>query len=374
MFTNLLKEFRGFLQNDLLYTLIIACCIVVGMYFLAALLKLITKKVVLPFTKKTESKFDDEIVEVISSAVYRLVFLSGFYFSTKLFRGNFKLYQSKVGGTLLTSYPHLDEIVLVAEYIIFVIFILIVLSSLFKVITIVFDWYAEKINAFENKDLSGSLFPLLKKISKIILAALAVVVILSKFKIDISGFIVSLGVGSLAIALAAQETISNMISGFIVMVDRPFRIGDRIRIGTDLVGDVLEIGIRSTKILDFDRNIIIVPNNDVVKSRIINLSYPSNVTRVLIEVGVAYGSDVDKVKSILMEAAVSHDKTSKEFPPEVAFIRFGESSIDFRLDVKTDIYKDAFILGSDLREIIYKKFNENKVEIPFPQRVVYVKN
>lgn len=374
MFTNLLKEFRGFLQNDLLYTLIIACCIVVGMYFLAALLKLITKKVVLPFTKKTESKFDDEIVEVISSAVYRLVFLSGFYFSTKLFRGNFKLYQSKVGGTLLTSYPHLDEIVLVAEYIIFVIFILIVLSSLFKVITIVFDWYAEKINAFENKDLSGSLFPLLKKISKIILAALAVVVILSKFKIDISGFIVSLGVGSLAIALAAQETISNMISGFIVMVDRPFRIGDRIRIGTDLVGDVLEIGIRSTKILDFDRNIIIVPNNDVVKSRIINLSYPSNVTRVLIEVGVAYGSDVDKVKSILMDAAVSHDKTSKEFPPEVAFIRFGESSIDFRLDVKTDIYKDAFILGSDLREIIYKKFNENKVEIPFPQRVVYVKN
>lgn len=374
MFTNLLKEFRGFLQNDLLYTLIIACCIVVGMYFLAALLKLITKKVVLPFTKKTESKFDDEIVEVISSAVYRLVFLSGFYFSTKLFRGNFKLYQSKVGGTLLTSYPHLDEIVLVAEYIIFVIFILIVLSSLFKVITIVFDWYAEKINAFENKDLSGSLFPLLKKISKIILAALAVVVILSKFKIDISGFIVSLGVGSLAIALAAQETISNMISGFIVMVDRPFRIGDRIRIGTDLVGDVLEIGIRSTKILDFDRNIIIVPNNDVVKSRIINLSYPSNVTRVLIEVGVAYGSDVDKVKSILMDAAFSHDKTSKEFPPEVAFIRFGESSIDFRLDVKTDIYKDAFMLGSDLREIIYKKFNENKVEIPFPQRVVYVKN
>jgi small-conductance mechanosensitive channel len=185
---------------------------------------------------------------------------------------------------------------------------------------------------------------------------------------------VSLGVGSLAIALAAQETISIMISGFIIMIDRPFRIGDRIRIGTDILGDVVAIGIRSTKIMDFDRNITIVPNNDIVKSRIINLTYPNILTRVLVEVGVAYGSDIDKVKEVMLKCALENSLRSTDIMPEVNFMKFGDSSLDFRLDVKTDDYKDAFTLGCQLREAIYKAFEKEKIEIPFPQRVVYLKN
>jgi MscS family membrane protein len=370
----MIDNLKYFLQDDLVYTLFLSALVLGFAFLLAKLSRFIAKKLILPITQKTISQFDDHILEISASTLYRLCLLGGFYAVTKIFRGNLKIYKLSSSKTHIEDYPFLEDIIVGLEYLIYIYFIFVLLISAFRIITLVFDWYAEKINANENKDLSGSLFPLLKKISKILLTALAVVILLSHFKIDISGLIVSLGVGSLAIALAAQETLSNMIAGFIVMIDRPFRIGDRIRIGADVVGDVVGIGIRSTKIMDFDKNIIIVPNNDIIKSRIINLSYPTNTTRVLIEVGVAYGSDIDKVKAVLIEAAKSHPKANTDIEPEVVFMKFGDSSIDFRLDVKTEIYTDAFMLGSDLREIIYKKFNENKIEIPFPQRVVYVKN
>ncbi|MDP2302629.1 MAG: mechanosensitive ion channel [Ignavibacteria bacterium] len=372
--TAVIDYLKNIFQDDLVYTIFLSALVFGFAYLLAKLSRLISKKIILPITRKTISQLDDQILEISASTIYRLFILGGFYAVTKIFRGKLKLYKLSSSKTQIEDYPFLEDILVGLEYVIYIFFIFILLILSFRIVTIIFDWYAEKINAHDNKDLSGSLFPLLNKISKILLTGLAIVILLSHFQIDISGFIVSLGVGSLAIALAAQETISNMISGFIVMIDRPFRIGDRIRIGNELVGDVVGIGIRSTKIMDFDKNIVSVPNNDIVKSRIVNLSYPTNATRVLIEVGVAYGSDINQVKSVLIEAAKSHPKSSSEIEPVVVFMRFGDSSIDLRLDVKTDLYSDAFMLGSDLREIIYKKFSENKIEIPFPQRVVHVKN
>jgi MscS family membrane protein len=212
----------------------------------------------------------------------------------------------------------------------------------------------------------------LKKVSKILIAALAVVIVLSRFDVNISAFIVSLGVGSLAIALAAQDTISNMIAGFIIMIDRPFRIGDRIKYGTE-TGDVVEIGIRSTKILDFDNNLVIMPNNEIVKSKIVNVTYPNILTRVIIEVGVAYGTDLKKVKEIMLNAANSHSLISKEVPPDVVLLEFGDSSLNMRLSARTDDYKNAWKMQCELRETIYEEFSKAGVEIPFPQRVVYLK-
>ncbi|MFN3873725.1 MAG: mechanosensitive ion channel family protein, partial [Ignavibacterium sp.] len=195
--------------------------------------------------------------------------------------------------------------------------------------------------------------------------------VLAKFKVDISAFVVSLGVGSLAIALAAQETLSNMISGFIIMTDRPFRIGDRIRYADNQVGDVVDIGIRSTKILDFDNNIVIIPNNEIVKSRLVNITYPNSLTRVVVEVGVAYGTDIKKVKEILLKVADEDPDCSKQIAPEVFLINFGTSSLDFRLVARTDDYRNAWVMQCRLREKIYEEFNKNNIEIPFTQIVVH---
>ncbi len=233
------------------------------------------------------------------------------------------------------------------------------------------DWYGERYDGQESRNLRGSLIPLLKKVTKILVLGLAIVVVLAKFNVDISAFVVSLGVGSLAIALAAQETLSNMISGFIIMTDRPFRIGDRIRYADNQVGDVVDIGIRSTKILDFDNNIVIIPNNEIVKSRLVNITYPNSLTRVVVDVGVAYGTDITKVKEILLNIANDDPDTSKQIPPEVFLINFGASSLDFRLVARTDDYRNAWAMQCRIREKIYEEFNKYNIEIPFTQIVVH---
>ena len=368
-FFNPIRELIG---NDLIFGITVSVIIILLSILAAKLLSFLLKKIIKPFVEKSKSRLDDRILEVAESATFRLIILGGFYFAVNNLRYGYFLYEENADTLFKKSYPFVDKFLSLADNVLYLLLVLIILLLSYRVITILFDWYAEKINAGENRNLSGSLFPLLKKVSNIIIGALAIVIILSRFNVDISAFIVSLGVGSLAIALAAQDTLSNMIAGFIIMIDRPFRIGDRIRYGDD-IGDVAEIGIRSTKILDFDNNLVIMPNNEIVKSKIINVTYPNILTRVIVEVGVAYGTDLKKVREIMLKAANAHPLISKEIPADVVLLSFGDSSLDLRLAARTDDYRHAWTMQCELRETIYEEFNKAGIEIPFPQRVVYMK-
>jgi MscS family membrane protein len=370
--SNFINYIRTLIGNDLIFEVAASFVIILLSLFLAKLISFLLREIIKPFVQKTKSNIDDKILEVVESATFRLIILGGFYFAVNNLRYGYFLNNENEESFFKKSYPFVDKFLLFADNVLYLALILIILLLIYRIITILFDWYAEKINAGDNRNLSGSLFPLLKKVSIIIISALAVIIILSRFDVNISAFIVSLGVGSLAIALAAQDTISNMIAGFIIMIDRPFRIGDRIKYGTE-TGDVVEIGIRSTKILDFDNNLVIMPNNEIVKSKIVNVTYPNILTRVVIEVGVAYGTDLKRVKDIMLNAANAHSLISKEIPPDVVLLEFGDSSLNMRLSARTDDYKNAWKMQCELRETIYEEFNKAGVEIPFPQRVVYLK-
>ena len=158
------------------------------------------------------------------------------------------------------------------------------------------------------------------------------------------------------------------------MIDRPFRIGDRIKIGNEIHGDVVSIGIRSTRIIDFDKNYLIIPNNDIVKSRIINLTYPTTSTRVLIDLPVSYQSNIDKVKEIALRVANEDPDTDKNDPPEIYIMRFGEHALEFRLAVRTKDYQISFALGCRLKEAIYRRFQDEKIDIAVPQRLIQIVN
>jgi MscS family membrane protein len=370
--SNFINYIRTLIGNDLIFEFAASIVIILLSLLVAKLISYLLREIIKPFVQKTKSNIDDKILEVVESATFRLIILGGFYFAVNNLRYGYFLNNENEESFFKKSYPFVDKFLLFADNVLYLALILIILLLIYRIITILFDWYAEKINAEDNRNLSGSLFPLLKKVSKIIIAALAVIIILSRFDVNISAFIVSLGVGSLAIALAAQDTISNMIAGFIIMIDRPFRIGDRIKYGAE-TGDVVEIGIRSTKILDFDNNLVIMPNNEIVKSKIVNVTYPNILTRVIIEVGVAYGSDLKRVKDIMLKAANAHSLISKEVPPDVVLLEFGDSSLNMRLSARTDDYKNAWKMQCELRETIYEEFNKAGIEIPFPQRVVYIK-
>ena len=135
------------------------------------------------------------------------------------------------------------------------------------------SWYSENIAKFTKTRLDDELIPLFRRASNILIWAIALLVILPVFGVNISALVTTLGVSSLAVALAAKDTIANIISGLMIMIDRPFRPQDKIKLPTGEVVEVLDIGVRRSKFLSDDGSIVIVPNMDLSKSRIVNYTY-----------------------------------------------------------------------------------------------------
>lgn len=136
-----------------------------------------------------------------------------------------------------------------------------------------FNWYRQNVASRTKTTLDERFVPLFAKLTNVILWIIALIILLSRFGININALVATLGVGSLAIALAAQDTIANLIAGFLIMVDRPFKIGDRIKLPTGEMVEVLEIGTRRSKFSSEGKAIIIVPNLDLSKKKIVNYTY-----------------------------------------------------------------------------------------------------
>lgn len=374
LFDPLIQFLRNAFGEGLTFQIALSLILFILFFILAKTISYLLKRIIKPIVVRSKTDVDDKILHIIEGSSYKLISLLGVYLALLTFRHGLAHVSLTTKMTLVQEYPSLISILAVLDNLFFILLIIMMLIIISQIGVVILDWYAEKMNASENKDLSGSLFPLLKKLVKLIFAIFALIIVLRKFNVDISAFVVSLGVGSLAIALAAQETISNMISGFIIMIDRPFRIGDRIKIGNEIHGDVVSIGIRSTRIIDFDKNYLIIPNNDIVKSRIINLTYPTTSTRVVIDLPVAYQSDIDKVKKIALAVAASDPDTDQNDQPEIYITRFGEHALEFRLAVRTKDYQLSFALGCRLKEAIYRRFLEEGIDIAVPQRIVQIVN
>lgn len=369
----LLTYFYELIGNDLLFQLCISAAVIFLGIIAAKLSSFISRKMAQPYVKKTKTKQDDKLVEIVGWGVFRLVIIAALFASLGIFENDW-LFLIGVKSTVINAHPYLAIFTKILDVLLFLYFVFTLVIISFKLTVVLLDWYSESIDGGENRNLSGSLFPLIKKVAKVIIFLIAVVAVLSKFDVNISGLLVSLGVGSLAVALAAQETLSNMISGFAIMIDRPFRNGDRILYADNKTGDVIEIGIRSTKILDFDHNIVVIPNNEIIKSHITNLSYPSSETRVVVEIGVAYGTDIQRAKNLLLDIVKNDEDIIKETPPEVYLINFADSSLVLRLTCRTNNYKNVFEIQCRTREKIYEIFRRENIEIPFPQRVITINN
>ena len=172
------------------------------------------------------------------------------------------------------------------------------------------------------------------------------------------------------IALAAQDTLANMIAGFIIMFDRPFRVGDRIKLPSGEIGDVYEIGLRSTKVLDPDHNSIVSPKAELTKTKIINYSYPANDIRVLVEVGVAYGTSIEQARKIMLDIADQNTELLKQPVPEIFFSKMGDSSCTLQLVARTDDWKKKGRIETALREQIYTAFQKSGISSGYAQHVV----
>lgn len=199
-------------------------------------------------------------------------------------------------------------------------------------------------------------------------------IILQTLGIDLSSVTILAGALGIGIGFGLQNVTNNFVSGLIILFERPIKVGDRIEVG-DINGDVTRISMRATTIVTNDNISIIVPNSEFISSTVINWSHSDRNIRFNIPVGVSYDSDPEKVKKVLLEVVNSNSGVLKEPKSDVLFDKYDDSSINFNLRVWTNEYINRpGLLKSQLYFEIFKRFKEENIEIPFPQRDVHIKN
>ena len=187
------------------------------------------------------------------------------------------------------------------------------------------------------------------------------------------------GVAGLALSFAAKDTLSNLISGFLLILDQPFQVGDRIEIwgapkNTATWGDVVEIGLRATKIKTTDNLIVVIPNAEMMNRDIINYTSSGEHIRLRVPIGIGYDADVEKAKELVLQVAASIEGVMEKPAPVVIIRRFGDSSVDLEARLWVRDARRRRDVEDQLTDGVKSVFDANGIEIPFPKRDIYVKN
>jgi small-conductance mechanosensitive channel len=337
------------LDQELLYKLLITAAILLAAWLSARVLVFVLGRVVERAARHTETTLDDRLIGALRVPLQFAVFLGGAYVAIHRFE-------------LQASWSQR------LDHTLFALGVAVVSLAALRAWTILLAWYASDSAAGVESPLAREFSPLLSKLGKVVIVTLAAITLLEHFGVNVSSLVVSLGVGSLAVGLAARDTLANMFAGFTLMLDRPFKLGDRIQLTSGEVGDVAAIGIRATRIRTVDETILVVPNSVLVNERVINLSEPGRHVATRLEVGVAYGSDVARVKQVLSEAALASQHVDREHGVAVLLVRFGESAIQFRVVFRARDYNEQGLALSAVHEEILRRFRAEGIEIPYPVR------
>ncbi|MFY0653133.1 MAG: mechanosensitive ion channel [Cyclobacteriaceae bacterium] len=246
------------------------------------------------------------------------------------------------------------------------IIIFLVTVILLKIIKRVFQGFIDRDKL--DRSTSWSIFQMVKYFIWVIVTVL----ILESLGMEISILLASVAALLVGVGLGIQQLFNDLASGIILLIERKLKIDDVIQLEDGEVGRVTHIGLRTSEIKTRDDIIMIIPNSNFVNNRIINWSHVDQNTRFHVNVGVAYGSNPEKVKDCLVSCVKTHEQVSKEPEPFVRFNDFGDSSLDFQIFFWV---KNSFIVErtkSDLRYLIYAEFDKNGIEIPFPQRDLHI--
>lgn len=342
-----LLEWMNVSSSSYVHALIVLCIFVV----VAKCADVFIDKVLRRFARFTHSELDDRIIDFIHRPVFYSIII--------------------LGAISAMLYLKPDKLVIFyANGILYSIITVVWCVTLIRLSNLVIEYTLRKVS-----DVTGmrkDVIPLIETISKIVIFVAALMIVLSFWNINITPLLASAGIVGAAVAFAAKDTIANLFGGISVFMDKPFSVGDYINLDKGERGEVVTIGLRSTRIKTRDDILITIPNSIIANTKIVNESAPVPKFRMRVPVSVAYGSDIDLVERTLLEIAAGNDNVLSEPAPRVRFRVFGDSSLDFELLCWA---KEPALRGRTLHELnafIYKKFTESGIRIPFPQRDVYI--
>ncbi len=309
-------------------------------------------------TSKTATELDDIILRIIRGPVLLLMVLYGAVRSLEILNLNRVLI-----ADLELAYS--------------VAFILAIAWLSYKIYAGVIVFYGHKLAAKTDSEVDDVLVPIFEKLGMIVIPIIALAVILGLFGYNLTVILAGLGFMGIVIGYAAQATLANFFAGMQMMFDRPFKLGDLLRLDNGDICEVRHIGMRATELYNtFTNEMVIVPNNDIANKKIVNMVQPDRRLKIAVGVDVAYGSDVDLVLRLMKEAAQSLPEVMNDPDHEtvVRFSDFADSSLKFTAFIWVVDLDLQFKVASDYRAELLRRFDSNGIEIPFPQSVVWLRD
>ena len=306
---------------------------------------------------KTETKYDDAFIKVIRSQISLFFIVVGFQIGTL-----------RLPFIEVTVKQWLNQL-FIAVYVVAATIIL------WRLIDLVVEWYQTEIEPQRDTHQTDTLLILMHRMARVLLVTISAIMLLSLYNINVNALIAALGVGGLAISLAAQDTLSNVIAGITIMLDQPFRVGDRIEIrGLGTWGDVVDIGLRSTRIRTRDNRLVIVPNNSIATDQVVNYTYPDPQYRIQIEIGVGYGQDIEKVRKIIIDTVCQVEGVLPNLPVDALYVEMSPSAMTFRVRWWIDSYVDTRRMFDRVNTALQNALDEAGIEMPFNTYDINIRN
>jgi len=337
--------------------LFVSFIIVLITLFLAAVTKKILK-IGGRISSNTKTKIDEIILAHIGRPIQIIVLTFGLFFAIR----------------------YLDADIAIGTISLFQIFsalwVIAVAFLVARIIKAFFTWYTEELQHRLKKKIDDTLFRFIRKVINFAVYLFALGIVLKQFGIEITPLLAGLGIAGIAVAMALKDTLANLFSALYITIDRPMKIGDFVEIDATTSGYVVDIGWRSTRLRTWDNNYLIIPNAKIAETVLRNYNAPNNEMTISIMCGVSYDSDLSKVEKIVLSVAKNLQKnlsgTVDKHEPSMRYKEFGDNSINFTVYLKVKSKSDRSKTVHEFIKELHKRFNKEKIEIPFPQRDVHL--
>jgi small-conductance mechanosensitive channel len=306
--------------------------------------------------KRSENELDDIIWHILRGPLFVIIVLFGM-----------------VNSLTILGLPH--EYMDPVSFIYSLLVVLIATWLAYRVFGGVLSYYGKTVAQRTKTNLDDVLVPVIRKIGGILIFVIGIATVAALFGIDVTAFLAGMGVLGIAIAFAAQESLSNFFSGMFLLLDQPFKEGDLIEINSKRCR-IERIGLRSTTLYHRSAHkMLVIPNNKLARDVVVNIVEPTAEYRLSLTIGVDYDSDIEKVKRAMVEAAKSHAHVIQEDRkmPYARVEEFGDSAITMKMKLWIDDADKRNRYAGEIREIISNYFKREGIETPFPSRDVYIR-
>jgi MscS family membrane protein len=338
--------YTDYFQNNYFASVAILIIFIV----LAELILIIFNKYLQRWAKKTKTKIDDWLFERTKKPLFVLIITYGLHLSLIQLGWTNYIVNGIVNSVLVTIF----------------------LFLVMRVLDTLIDSWGETFAKKTKTSLDDVLLPLFHKIIKAVMVIICFMWILSIWKLDITPYLAGVGISGLVLGFALQDSLKNVFGGISLILDKNFKVSDPIRLESGELGTVLEIGLRSTKIKTYDSEVVFIPNGKLANMNLRNYVKPNSRVRKIVTFSVTYGTEVKKVKLIVLKAMKSVKDIYDDPYMDVIFTEMGDSGLHFSARFWVD-WDNAYSKWLEVTEVVHSTLVKNGISIPFPTRTVHLK-